>query len=252
MSWAVLQAEAFVFIAVFSRVGSALMVLPAFGEMAIPSRVKLILALVISFGMFPVVGGAYPALPAAVGPLAGIIMGEVLVGIVIGVLVRMFMMAVQVAGTLIATTGGLAFAQNFDPTIGIQGALVSSLMSLIALLLIFQMDLHHIMLLGVRNSYVIFPVGIGLDFSSLAQFSVKTFAEAFRLGFQLATPFIAFSLIFYAALGAVAKLMPQLQVFFLAMPINILVGFSILMLMIGTIMMVFIDRLESFLLHFLG
>lgn len=252
MAWGGLQFDAFVFMAVFCRVGSALMTMPAFGEVAIPSRVKLILALLVSVGMIPVVGGSYPAMPEDLAPLTGLIFGEIAIGLAMGMLIRMFMMAVQVAGTLIATTGGLAFAQNFDPTIGIQGALVSSLMSMLTLVLIFQTDLHHLLLLGVRNSYTLFPVGAAIDWASFADLSVRTFADAFRLGFQLSTPFIAFSLIFYTALGAVAKLMPQLQIFFLAMPINILIGFVILMLTISSILYIFLGRLEDFLLTFLG
>ena len=133
-----LPADILIFMLVFSRVGAMTMTLPALGEMTVPARARLMIALALSLILMPLVGNLYPegvrSVPAV---LAAIVMTEVLVGISIGLLLRMVMGAVQVAGNVIATQTGLAFAQGVDPTMGAQGALISLFLSLLATTLIF-------------------------------------------------------------------------------------------------------------------
>jgi flagellar biosynthetic protein FliR len=128
-----LPADILIFMLVFSRVGAMTMTLPALGEMTIPARARLMIALALSLILMPLVGNLYPSgvrsVPAV---LAAIVVTEVLVGISIGLLLRMVMGAVQVAGNVIATQTGLAFAQGVDPTMGAQGALISLFLSLLA------------------------------------------------------------------------------------------------------------------------
>ena len=252
MSWDGLQGEAFVYLAVFCRAGTILMLMPGIGQSSVPGRIRIILALFVTVGLAQVVGQNYPAIPDGLSGLLQIVLIEIGIGLALGLIVRIFMLAVQVAGTLIATQGGLAFAQNFDPTVGVQGALIASFLSLLSTTLILQADLHHVVFIGMRNSYELFPVGVTPDMASLADLSARTFSDGFALGLQLASPFIAFSLIFYAAMGAISKLMPQLQIFFLAMPVNIMVGFIILALTLSTLMFVYLEHFEEFLLGIWG
>lgn len=246
----VLPQTAFVFLLVFARLGSMLMLLPALGEISVSPRVRLVMALGLAAVLMPVVGAAYGALPSTVGGLAVIVISEMLVGFFIGVSARMVMSALQVAGTAIAFQTGLAFAQNIDPTQGVQSALVGSFLAVLAVVLIFATDLHHLMLLAGRDSYTLFVPGQMLPVGDFAEMAIDTVAGAFKLGIQLASPFIVFGLIFYLGLGILSRLMPQIQIFFIAMPANILLGFLLFMLLLSAMTMWFLDFFEKTLLRF--
>lgn len=227
---------------VFSRVGTMVMVLPALGEAAVPPRARLALALALTLVMAPVVGSAYPTASAGnVAVVAGLVLSEIVIGLAVGLIVRMMMSAVQVAGNVIATQTGLAFSQTFDANQGTQSALLSMFLSLLAVTLIFAMDLHHLLIAGIEHSFTLFPPGKlppAADFMALA---IQTVSGLFATGLQMAAPFLVFGLILYASAGVLARMMPQLQVFFIAMPLNILAGFVILALTLSTMMLWFLE-----------
>jgi flagellar biosynthetic protein FliR len=236
------ETETYLFLMVFCRMGSAIMSLPGIGDHTVPPRIRLVFALALSFILLPVVGHDYPPLPAGLGALIGLMFGEIACGLALGLIIRMFMMALDIAGTLIASQTGLAFAQNFDPTIGIQGALLTSFFTMMGVTLVMQMDLHHLMLAGLEQSYNVLKPGAGLPWNDFADLATRTFSLVFRIGVEMAAPFIVFSLVFYAASGVVARLLPQIQVFFLVVPLNILAGFALLMVLIGSMMMLFLNQ----------
>lgn len=246
----VLPQTVFIFLLVFARLGSMLMLLPALGEISVSPRIRLVLALGLVVILMPVVGPAYGVMPSTVGGLASIVISEMLVGFFIGVSARLVMSALQVAGTVIAFQTGLAFAQNVDPTQGIQSALVGSFLAVLAVVLIFATDMHHLMLLAGRDSYTLFVPGQVLPVGDFAEMAVNTVAGAFKLGVQIASPFVVFGLIFYLGLGILSRLMPQIQIFFIAMPANILLGFLLLALLLSGMTMWFLDFFEKTLLRF--
>jgi flagellar biosynthetic protein FliR len=241
-----LPADILAFMLVFSRVGAMTMTLPAFGETTIPARARLMLALGLTLVLVPLVGNLYPAsvrsMPAM---LAGIVVSEVLVGLIIGLLLRIVMGSVQVAGNVIATQTGLAFAQGLDPTQGAQGALIAMFLSLLAVTLIFMGDLHHLLIGGIAHSFTLFPPGKLPAAPDLLELSISLVSGMYLVGMQMSAPFIVFGLIVYGGAGVVARMMPQLQVFFLVTPLNILAGFVMLALSISTMMMWFLDDFAS-------
>ncbi|MCF8474276.1 MAG: flagellar type III secretion system protein FliR [Emcibacter sp.] len=244
-------AEVFAFFLVFSRLGAMVMLLPALGETAIPQRIRLMLALSISFLMYLVVGSGLPAMPPSPYMLALLIIFEIFVGLLIGVSIRLLMSALHTAGTIIAMQTGLAMAQAFDPTQGAQSALMSTFMTLMAVVLIFVTNMHHIMISAMYDSYILFPVGKGVMVNDFAEIVVNTVAKSFLIGVQIASPFIVYGLVFNIGLGILARLMPQLQVFFVAMPLNITVGFLILGVVLAAGMAWFLQNMEMGLSAFL-
>lgn len=244
--------HAFVFLLIFGRLGSMIMAMPAIGDSQVPVRVRLVTALVISFVMIPVVQAAYGEIPRDLPALGFMLLGEIVVGVFIGLSARLIMSALSVAGTAIAFQTGLAFAQSFDPAQGVQSALVGSFMSMLAVTMIFALDMHHLLLKAVYDSYELFKPGAVLPFDGFAQMALNTVAGSFTVGLQLAAPFLVFGLVFYLGIGVLSRLMPQVQVFFVAMPANILLGFVLFMLLLSTMMMWFFDyfgvRMGEFLL----
>jgi len=243
----IVETGMFVTLAVFCRVGSAIMVLPGIGELSIPPRIRLTFAMLTSFVLAPVVKANYPEAPGEILSFAGLLLSEIVIGLALGLIVRMFLMALQVAGNVIASQTGLSFAQNFDPSLGVQGALLSTFLTILGITLIFESNLDHLMIAGLKNSYTLLPPGGSLPFGDLADLATRTFSVVFKLGIQLAAPFIVFSLVFYAAAGAVARLLPQIQIFFLTVPLSILGGFALLMVTIGSLMLVFLNAYEAML-----
>lgn len=240
-----LPQEVFGFLLVFSRLGAMIMLLPALGETGIPQRIRLMMALSISLLIYMLVRTALPAIPDSPYMLAILIIFEIVIGLVIGTAIRLLMSALHTAGTIIAMQSGLALAQAFDPTQGAQSALMSTFLTLMAVVLIFITNMHHMMISAMYDSYTLFPVGGGLKMNALAEIVLDTVANSFLVGVQIASPFIVYGLIFNIGLGILARLMPQLQVFFIAMPLNIMAGFIILGIVLSAGMAWFLQHMES-------
>jgi len=230
------------YLLVFSRVGAMMMLLPGVGTMGVPARVRLVLALAISFALTPTVQGQYPAVaPQTALSLVILIGQEITAGVLVGAMAAVIMSALQVAGFLIASQIGLAYAQTLDPTQNTQGAVVGNFLTMLGTVMIFATDLHHLAIGAVAGSYRMLPPGAALPTGDMAQLVIRLVSSSFALGFQLAAPFLVFGFAIYAALGVLAKLMPQLQIFFVAVPINILCGFVIMLAMLGSIITLFLS-----------
>ena len=242
---------AFVFVLIFARMGSMIMAMPALGDGHVPTRVRLVFALVLTLVMLPLVRESYGAIPVNLGAVMLAMISEIIIGVFLGLSARMLTSAIHVAGTAIAFQSGLAFAQNVDPTQGTQGAIIGTFLALLATTLIFALDLHFLLLAAVRDSYDLFEPGKILPFGDFGEMAVHIVSGAFRVGVQLAAPFLVFGLIFYMGLGVLSRLMPQLQVFFLAMPANIMFGFLLLMLLLSSMMLWYLDFFEQSMVRFL-
>ena len=230
------------YLLVFSRVGAMMMLLPGIGTMGVPARVRLVLALAVSFALTPTVQNLYPATgPQTTIALVILIGQEITAGVLVGAMAAVIMSALQVAGFLIASQIGLAYAQTIDPTQNTQGAVVGNFLTLLGTVMIFATDLHHLAIGAIAGSYRMIPPGAHLPTGDMAQLVIRLVSSSFALGFQLAAPFLVFGFAVYAALGVLAKLMPQLQVFFVAVPINILCGFVIMLAMLGSMITLFLS-----------
>ncbi len=242
----VLPELAAAFMLVFARVGTLVMLLPGIGEQMISPRLRLALALLMTLVLLPL---ARPLLPAALEPPAmiALLVGEIAVGLVLGLATRMVVAALQTAGNIVAQQIGLAFAMTVDPTMGGQQAAIGNFLTLLGLTLIFVTDLHHLAIGAIRDSYTLLPPAGVPATGDAAALAIKAVGRGFSLGVQLAAPFIAFGILFNLGLGVLSRLMPQLQVFFLALPASILVGMLILLAALGAVMGVFVADLGAFL-----
>lgn len=237
-----LSGQVLLYFLVFARVGSMVMLLPAIGDAGIPSRVRLALALAISFAMAPVLAGTYPHV-AVDSPMALAVMvaQEIAAGVLVGGMARLIMSALSVAGQLIATQTGLAYTQTIDPTFGEQGAIVGTFFNMLGVVLIFATNLHHLAIGAIHGSYAIIPPGAPLPFGDMAQEAINLVSGTFALGLELAAPFLVFGFAVNVAIGMLGRLVPQIQVFFVAQPVNILAGFFVMMLLLGSLMTIFLN-----------
>jgi flagellar biosynthetic protein FliR len=241
-----LPAYAAAFMLVFARIGTMVMLLPGFGEMNMPRRVRLMLALVLTAVLLPLHRTAYAVDLRSFGPVLTMLGQEMFVGAVLGFTARLMISALQVAGFVIAQQVGLGFVTAVDPTQnGQQGVLIGNFLTILGITLIFATDLHHLVIAALNDSYALFRPGEIPLIGDVAALTTKTIATAFKIGIQLAGPFLVFGLLFNLGLGVLSRLMPQMQVFFIGLPLSILLGLLILLLVVGAIMTVFIGSMET-------
>ncbi len=238
----ILPETIFAFFAVFLRVGAMMMIVPGFGERFIPARVRLAIALAVSFVMLAPLRPLLPPLPEAPLTLLWVVLSESLVGLMIGLVARMMLSGLHVAGTVISFQSSLGIAQGFDPTQGQQNAIVGSFMTLVGVMVIMTADLHYLFLEAVRDSYTLFPPGRLPEMADFARLATDTVVASFKLGIQIAAPFLVYSLILYIGMGLVNRLMPQMQVFFIIMPLQIAVAFFLLAVVFSAAMLWFQDH----------
>jgi flagellar biosynthetic protein FliR len=229
------------FMLCFARIGTMVMLLPGLGELTVSPRVRLTLALVLTMVILPLHRSAYQLDLRAFLPVVQMMFQEMLIGAVLGLLSRLTVSALQVAGVVVAQQMGLGFVTAVDPTQGQQGMIVGNFLAVLGITMIFATDLHHLVIAALNDSYVIFKPGEIPVLGDVANALSGTVAGAVRIGVQIAAPFLVFGLLFNMGLGILSKLMPQMQVFFVGMPLSIMVGFLILILVVGAMMTTFID-----------
>lgn len=247
----ILPAEAFGFLLVLVRLSALFGFAPAFGEQQIPQRIRVATAVTVSGVVYFLVRDSLPSLPDSPLLLAGFVIVEFLIGLMIAMTARLLFNALNIAGTIVAFQTSLAASQQFDPTQGTQSAIFASFMSVLGVTLIFVTDLHLMMLEAMIDSYRLFPAGRMPPLDDFAEVVLDIVATAFLLGIQISAPFLVFGVVFNIGLGLTARLMPQLPVFFVAMPLNIFVGFLILLIALPAMMMWFLRAFEQHLSVFL-
>jgi flagellar biosynthetic protein FliR len=149
---------------------------------------------------------------------------------------------------VIAQQLGLGFVTAVDPTQGQQNVIVGNFLTVLGVTLIFATDLHHLVIAALNDSYTLFQPGDIPLLGDVAALTTRTVATAFRIGIQLSAPFLLFGLLFNLGLGILSRLMPQMQVFFVGIPLSILLGFLVLLLVIGAMMTTFLGSVENVLL----
>lgn len=212
------------FFLIFCRIGSAMLSMPGFSETYVPTRIRLMFALAFSIVMTPLLQDRMPMLPNNVLALFVLMSGEILVGLFLGLMVRTLLTVVHSAGNIIATQSSLAVAAAFDPTSANQSAVMGNLLSIMAITAFFALNLHHLMIAAVAQSYDVFTPGRFPSVADMSTLNTRIFADSFRLGVILAGPHIAYSLLFYLAGGLMSRLMPNFQIFYVMVPLQIILA----------------------------
>jgi flagellar biosynthesis protein FliR len=240
-----LPALAVTMLLVFARVGTLIMLLPGVGEVSVPVQLRLTVAWLLAAVLLPLHRSAYQIDLSSFGPVFTLLFEEMLVGAVLGISARLTISALEVSGSVIASALGLGFVTAVDPTQGQQGAIVGNFLTMLGVTLIFTSNLHYLVIGALDDSYTLFRPGeipLTGDMAALVTHSVT---GSFRIGVQLAAPFLVFGFVFNLALGLVARMMPQMQVFFVGVPLSIMIGLIILMLVLGAMMMTYLAYVED-------
>jgi flagellar biosynthetic protein FliR len=224
------------FMLVFARLGMAAMLMPALGGTLVAPRMRLLLALAATFVILPVVSPHLPPMPNAPLRLALLFGTEITIGLYFGVTMQMLMAAIDLAGNFMGYAVGLTNALISDPVTEQQSQLISGFLNLAAVTALLLTDGHHLMLRAIADSYTLFVPGAALPLGDFSKELVTTLGASFVVGLKLAAPLVIFSLVFNVGLGLLNRLVPQMQVFFVGMPMQILGGLSIMALSIAVIL----------------
>lgn len=231
---------------VFARIGAMVMLVPGLGDASVPPRVRLSFALLMAFILTPLVAQNVPV-PSAVSGVAGAVIRETLIGLMIGAVLRLTLSALTTAGEVISIQTTLGFAQTANPMQATPSSTLSTFISLMGVTLIMTTDLHHLFFGAMVQSFEVFPFGRNLPVGDAATLAVQTVAGSFALGIQLAAPVIVFSVVFNLATGLIGRVMPQFQIYFVSSPLAVIFGLSIFALSLGLIGMVWTTRYRELL-----
>lgn len=218
--------ELFQVLLVFVRVGAAMMLLPGFGEPAVPVRIRVLTGLAIGAALTPTIAGLPDAVPNAAGVLVGTL-AEALNGLLLGALCRTLISAVTTAGQIISMNIGMTniFAAGVSMD---QSATIGAVIYAGVIAILFASGGHHMMLRGLAESYDLLPVGQFPNAAITANVVVAAGAKALRLATQISLPFLLLALLFNSALAVINRALPAIPLFMLANPVLVVLGLYLL------------------------
>ena len=229
---------------VFLRVGPVMSLFPGFGERSVPVRIKLMLALmftlVVSPAVAPLLGDTIRQPP----PLGWLVLSETVVGLIIGIGIRLFLLALQTAGAIAAQSTSLAQIlgnAGITPLPAMGHLLVVG-----GLALAMMLGLHVRVAEMVVLTYNLFPVAQLPEASAVTSWGVRQVASAFALAFTLAAPFVIVSVLYNLTLGIINRAMPQMMVVFVGAPVITFGGIALLFLLAPTMLTIWVQAIESF------
>ncbi|MGB1027032.1 MAG: flagellar biosynthetic protein FliR, partial [Rhodospirillaceae bacterium] len=240
-----LAANIFHFFLIFARVGATFLFLPPFATSYIPRNVRLIIAMGVTLAMLPMLSDIMPPVPTQPSILVALFALEILIGAFIGLMAQVFFSILSLAGTVIGFASGLMMAQTFDPATSNQGSLVASYLSELGVIMIFAMGLHVVFIMTIADSYMVFQPGDVPMVDDMAVIMVRALSEAFYVGWQLAAPFVIYSIVFHSMLGILSRLMPTMNVLFVAIPLQILLALMMLNLIMPFLLTIAMGRMET-------
>jgi len=245
-----LVSQVFAFLLIFCRIGSGIMVMPGFRENYVSPRIRLGIALMITLIITPLLSKTMPSLPSSLFTLVLLAGSEILIGIFIGSVCNIIISATHVAGMIFSFQSGISSAVIFDATQNSQGSLVGNFLGLATIVLLFSTNLHHLMVLGLTKSYTVFIPGQFPPMHDFLETLARIISDTFIIALQISMPFIIAGTLLFLGGGILSRLMPTIQVFFLITPVQLLIGFFMLMAAFSTMMLWYMEFYKEKLMSF--
>ncbi len=232
------------FLLIFIRVGVVLFILPFFNSRAIPMLSKVGLTLMIAMLIYPITAKQSIAFPTTVLGIAHLLAGELIVGMILGLVVQVFFEGVRIMGQLVGFQTGFAITNIFDPQSGNQISILSNMSYLMAMVLFLVLNGHHILLNALRESFDIIQVGdLNLNRHMLPEL-VMHMGEMFIIGIKIGAPAIAALIFAKVIFGLITKLIPQMNIMIVAFPLQIVIGLLFFGISLR-LLLVFLERFLS-------
>lgn len=247
MSWAEVFTQNYVigFILLFFRFAAMFMAAPIFSHQNIPQTIKASLAFVFAIVFY----SSMPALNISITVPSIIIaiLSEILFGLAIGVILQIAYNVITFAGGQISFMMGFSMASAIDPQTGISMPIISQFLSLLALMILLSIDMHHWLLLFINDSLSQIPLGGFLMQENLFRYTIEASSKMFFVGFLIAFPIIALTFLQDVIFGMLMKTMPQFNLLVIGFPIKIAFAFIVLIAILTSTMLVFKNHvIEAF------
>ncbi len=226
---------------IFTRIISALLVVPGFAQGTLPTRVRILIAMLIT-GMIDMgLGFAHVPLPDTPILLGLMAAREVLIGVGMGLAVRMMLAAIEAAGAIAGISMGLSLNVFMDPTSGEETMTLGSMMSVCAALMFIAMDGHHIVITGLFHHLEEFPVGQTLWFGPSLEVLMEISGRICVAALILSSPVIVVTLLLNVALALVSRVVPSVNLFGIGLGLLTFTG-MISLAFEGEALLVFVQR----------
>ena len=213
---------------VFARVGGMVMLLPGFGEASVPPIIRAGIAMAFTIIIFSLVESRLPTVSQLPFALGSALISEIAIGLYLGWLVKVAALALPMAGQVISYQIGLSSVIVPDQQLGAQSTLLSSAFGLAVPALIFGSGLFALPIMALVTSYRLMPPGGVIQASDIVHLAFMFSRQEFLMALRLAAPFLVAGLMWQAGLAIITKLVPQIQIFFIAAPGQILGGLTLL------------------------
>jgi flagellar biosynthetic protein FliR len=227
---------------IFLRVSAVVSLLPGFGGQSVPVRIKLVIALAFTAIVSPSI--ELPVQQIGISNFSNLVIAETLTGLLLGIGVRLFVMALQTAGAIAAQVTSLS--QLLGGSLSEPLAAIGYILMMGAIALAMIAGLHVKAATLMILSYQVIPIGVWPTAPQVADWGVVQIAHAFQLAFVLAAPFILVSVLYNLALGAINKAMPQLMVAFVGAPLITFGGLFLLYLASPILLTIWADAIDVF------
>jgi flagellar biosynthetic protein FliR len=232
--------EVILFALVLSRVAGMFSALPVFGGKRLPLRIKVFTVVAITLTCFPILSLTPPDMPNDILTLGVLALREVMVGVTLSFITQILFSAVEYSGQIIGMQMGFTISSIIDPTSGNQTQIMSVMQTLLATLMFLSMNVHHMFIRSIVESFRIIPLGVWHLNGEIITFLTRATADIFVLGVRLAAPVMVALLLTSVTLGIMARAFPQMNVFMISFPLNIGIGFIVL----GLTLVIFFHVLE--------
>jgi len=196
--------------------------------------------------MWPIIAPKVSAAAQLDGALPAIIIAEVMVGLAIGTIVKIMFSAATMAGSLVSLQVGLSSVLVSDPAVGGMSPLLARFVAVAAAVVCMSLNIHHMWIGSIVQSYGAFPVGGLPPAEDFARLAVQVTTDATSLALSLAAPLIVYGILFNVALGLAARVAPSIQVFFIVQPLNLLLGLALFATVLGVVLSTFAESMASF------
>lgn len=228
------------FMLILCRIGGTIGFLPALGNQILLQRAKILLTVAISLCIYPLVINLLPDYKNL--GLIFCVVTETLIGIFIGLVYRIIFESVQILGEFIALQSGINSAAIFDITQASQSPVISAFVRMVAVLMIFSTDTHHIFISSIIESYNAVNLPLISDMSELITQSVS---KSMLIALKIASPFIILNMAIQVAGGLLSRLIPSLQIFYIITPFTILITFVIILFSLMPILKLLIHSVQN-------
>jgi flagellar biosynthesis protein FliR len=219
------------FLLILTRLVGMLVAAPFFGETGVPVQLQVGIAITISILLFPIYG-AHTHIPIQnMWELAWFAGQEFVIGMLIGFVASLVFAAVQMAGSHLSLQMGLSIATALDPMNGSDSPIIGQLYFILAIFLFMSLNMHHSLILAIAKSFDYIPLaGHMTNIGLLTERFINLGSDVFRLSVLLVMPVLGIMLVEEVALAFTAKILPQMNIFMISLPLKLLIGLILIYL----------------------